>query len=135
MKRHWSLASAAFLLMTAASPVYAQPAPSENITVFAPYIVKKVQTAPAVGGRQAVSTVSVSRNISYHDIDLSSDVGDLTLRGRVHQAAQDACRELELRFPKNVYIPVSEDKDCAKNAEAAAMIQVRAVVAATRIRR
>lgn len=132
MKGYWRIASAAILVISAASPVYAQSEPSETVTVFAPFVVKKVQGPPAIGKRPAVSTVSVSRNISYHDIDLTSDAGETTLTARVHQAAQDVCRELERRFPKTLYIPVSEDKDCAKNAEAAAMIEVHAVVAASR---
>ena len=131
MKGYLQLA-AAMVFLAGSVPALAQE-PSETVTVFAPYVVKKVETQHGIGNRPTITTISVSRNVSYHDLDLTADVGETTLAGRVRQAAQDACRELARRFPAKIYIPVAgEDKNCAKNAETEAMMQVRAVVEASR---
>jgi UrcA family protein len=79
-----------------------------------------------------VTTVNMSQGISYHGLDLTSDADVATLEGRVRQAAEDICKELDRRYPKSVYIPVEEDKDCAKNAAENAMVEVRTVVSAVR---
>jgi len=49
---------------------------------------------------------------------------------RVNQAAQDACKELDKRFPKNVYIPVPANQDCVANATNEAMLVVTQLIAA-----
>ena len=129
MMRNWKVPAAVFLSVAIAIPAFAQSEPSEIVTVFAPYLVKKAQTGR---GRTPVATVSVSRSVSYQDIDLTTEMGKIMLAGRVRQAAQDVCNELERRFSRSIYVPLAEDKDCAKNAENEAMGQVDAVVAASR---
>jgi len=121
--------TAVVLLLAASVPALAQMEPAEKITVFAPYIVKKSNSG---AGRTPVTTITISQEVSYQDLDLRSEIGLTTLVGRVRQAAEDICRELGRRYPKSIYVPVSEDKDCAKNAEANGMMEVHAVVAAAR---
>ena len=123
----------AMVFLAGSVPALAQE-PSEAVTVFAPYVVKKVETQRGIGKRPTITTISVSRNVSYHDLDLTADAGETALAGRVRQAAQDVCRELARRFPATIYVPVAgEDKNCAKNVEAEAMMQVHAVVEASRV--
>jgi UrcA family protein len=117
------------VLAAATLPAFAQDAVSdegtENVTVFAPYVVKKVQS----GGRakDRVSTVSVSRQVSYSDLDLTTSGGRDQLETRVKQMARDVCGELDRRFPKQVFIPVGENRNCVRDTTAEAMLQVKGV--------
>lgn len=132
MKNQFRFLGAIVFLSSVTFPVVAQSAaePAEEVTVFAPYVVKKTVT------RQVrsipVTTINMSRAISYHGMDLTSDSEVAALEARVKQAAEDVCNELDKRYPKSAYIPVAEDKDCAKNAAENAMAEVRIVVAAVR---
>lgn len=119
----------AILFMASSLPVLAQSEPAEKITVFAPYIVKKVTSGPS---RSPVTTITMTRDVGYQDVDLKSEIGVTILVGRVRQAAEEVCRELDRRYPRSVYVPVTEDKDCANKASADGMMQVYAVVAAAR---
>jgi UrcA family protein len=133
MKNPVRFLSAILLLTSIAPPVaVAQSAgqPVEEVTVFAPYVVKKsVTKAPR---SLPVSTINMSRGISYHGLDLTADADVATLETRVRQGAEDICKELDRRYPKTAYIAVQEDKECAKNAAESAMVEVRTVVAAVR---
>jgi UrcA family protein len=119
----------AILFMAGSLPVVAQSEPAEKITVFAPYVVKKVTSGPP---RAPVTTITMTRDVSYQGVDLKSEIGVTMLVGRVRQAAEDICRELDHRYPRSVYVPVIGDKDCANKAAADGMMQVYAVVAAAR---
>ena len=101
--------------------------PTEEVTVFAPYVVKKTVTrAPR---SLPVTTINMSRGISYHGLDLTSDTDVATLEARVTQAAADVCKELDRRYSG---ASVDDDKNCAKNAADNALAEVRTVVAAVR---
>ena len=130
MKNQFGALSTVVLLSAMACPAVAQPAPTEEVTVFAPYVVKKTVTKPLRS--IPVTTVNVSRGISYHGLDLTSDTDVATLEARVKQTADDVCNELDRRFSKSVYNSVDDDKNCAKNAYDNAMSEVRTVVAAAR---
>lgn len=129
MMRKWKAVALVFLSAAIALPAFAQSQPSEKVTVFAPYVIKKVQTGRR---RTPVTTVSVTRSVTYQDIDLTTEMGKIMLAGRVRQAAQDVCNELGRRFRGSIYLSLAEDRDCAKDAENEAMVQVDAVVAASR---
>jgi len=124
--KHCTKFAAAILLLSATSiAAFAADEPSENVTVFAPYVVKKVESGGLTKDR--TSTVTVSRDVSYKDLDLSTADGRTALETRVQQMAKDVCSELQRRFPTSVYIPVSSNKTCVKDAVNEAMIQVRGV--------
>ena len=82
--------------------------------------------------RERVTAITMSRKVSYEDLDLKSDIGVTMLAARVRQAADDICRELADRYHRPVYVPVSEDKNCAKNAAASSMVEINAIVEAAR---
>ena len=117
------------MLLLTAIPALAQSEPAEKITVFAPYVVKKVTSGPP---RAPVTTITMTRDVSYQDVDLKSEIGVTILVGRVRRAAEDICRALDHRYPRSVYVPVFGDKDCANKAAVDGMMQVYAVVAAAR---
>jgi UrcA family protein len=124
LKAWWKIATALVFCSATGMAAYAQEA-SEKVTVFAPYVVKKTT-------KDRVTTISVSRDVSYQDIDLTASDGQAALEARVRQAAQDVCRELDRRFITSAYVTVSSNKSCVKDAQAEAMVQVRNVVAAAK---
>jgi UrcA family protein len=89
----------------------------EEITVAGPYTVSKEMTKRPLGGEMPEFTVSVSQHVNYADLDLSKPDGVAKLRDRVTTAAKDSCRELDSRFPRNIYHPVGESsrRECVRN--------------------
>ena len=123
---HTTLKFAAALSVLAAVtlPAFAQEEATENVTVFAPYVVKKTTSGMS---KDRVTTVKVSRDVSYQDLDLTTTDGKAQLETRVKDAAADVCKELDRRFPTSVYVPVGSNKDCVKNAIAEVMAEVKGV--------
>ena len=80
----------------------------EEITVSGPYTVSKEMTKRSLGGEMPEFTISVSQRVSYADLDLSKPDDVTKLRDRVTMAAKDSCRELDARFPPNIYHPVGD---------------------------
>ena len=110
------VAVGAFLcgIVSASSPAFAQQA-NEQVIITSPYVVRQ---APAPANRAAglrnPELVSVTRAVSYADLDLSKAAGVTELQTRVRNTAKDVCQELFTRFPKGQYIyPVT---DCVKKA-------------------
>lgn len=122
-------AAALSVLAAVALPAFAQEEATENVTVFAPYVVEKSSTGMS---KDRVTTVKVSRDVSYQDLDLKTAEGKAQLEARAKQAANDVCSELDKRYPKNVYIPVSSNNDCVKNAIAQVMAEIKGVEQAAR---
>ncbi|MGZ5920315.1 MAG: UrcA family protein [Rhizomicrobium sp.] len=126
---------------TAAQPAPPQPGMHETVTVVAPYIVRRATVTPATGtpatgggmARQ-IEVVSVDRAVDFSDLDLSSSSGAATLEKRIKDAAAEACREIDKRYPKNVYIPVSPNQDCAGIAAGNAMKIADELIAAAHVR-
>lgn len=104
----------------------------ETVTVYAPYVVKRQVINPMMskGSSTGLEMVSITRSVSFADLDLSDPGQAKQLESRVDIAAHDACREIEKKFPRSQYRPVPEDQNCAGNAKLAAMIAVRALEAA-----
>jgi UrcA family protein len=124
------VADAILFLASGRSATTAQPTtePGEDVTVFAPYIIKRKS------GPGNVQTISVSRNVSFHDLDLRISRDATALEQRVNQAAQDVCRELDSRYGSGVRKRISEDRFGAPHAFARALGEIQAIAAATRTR-
>jgi UrcA family protein len=142
MKKQFLFLGAIFLLAGTTSITVAQaPAqssdttaqviePVEEVTVFAPFVVTRtVERRPK---SIPVSTITMSRGVNFHDLDLSSEKDVATLETRVRQAADDICRELGRRFPTGRFARSNQNRDCVKNASDSALTEVREVVAAAR---
>lgn len=130
--------------LLAAQPLLAQPAGVETagevVTVTAPSVVIHESKAPAgsraTGGGmlRPIEVVSVNRSVSFADLDLTKS-GDVAIfTKRIDDAAKDACATLDKRYPKALYIPVSPDENCAKNAAGNAMRIADQVIAAAKTR-
>ena len=135
-----ALLSGAMVLAVApskAQPVQSTPsAPTESmheeVTVYAPYVVRRKVINPMMSKTSStgLELVSVSRSVSFRDLDLSKPSDVTTLENRVHRAAADACTEIDKRFPTTKYTPVPENQDCVGNAVSEAMITVKQLEAA-----
>ena len=101
---------------------------SERITVAPPYTVRQEVTSRAMNGEIGEQKLSVSQQVSYADLDLSKHADVETLRERVRAAAKDSCRELNRRYPKAAYIPVTNDT-CARDAARDGLARVDAITA------
>jgi UrcA family protein len=75
-----------------AQPDGAAPVESQEITVFAPEVVKK----PGKGPFEVVST---SQAVDFADLDLTRPADIDTLRKRIKDAARLACRRLDQSAP------------------------------------
>ena len=116
------------LELLAAGSVWGADLGEEKITVQGPYTVRAEMTKRSLGGDMPEFTISVSQNVNYADLDLSKPEDVAKLRDRVSVAAQDSCRELNARFPRDVYIPVGESsrKDCVRSATGQALARLDA---------
>src|ERR1700759_435798 len=121
---YWKLAASAMVLIVLTTPLalpaFGQEA-SENVTVFAPYVVKKTSTGMT---KNRVTTVTMSRQVSYSDLDLSTADGKAAVEARVKETAANVCKQLDRRYPGQ---SVDEDKNCVQEAIDEAMVSVRGV--------
>ena len=104
----------------------------EEITVYAPFVVTRKVINPMMSKKSSagLELVSASRSVSFRDLDLSKAADVTLLENRVHDAARDACNEIEKQFPKAKYHPIPENQDCVGNATSEAMITVNQLKAA-----
>jgi UrcA family protein len=132
------MAGIAILGVTVASAV-AQVAsssdvpPNERITVYPPaYTIGRTPVPDAARHGFAVAeSTSVSRPISYSDLDLSTSAGVQELQRRVTLTATDVCNELKKRFPSDLYpsvsqYPITRKYDCVQTAVDDAMNRIMA---------
>ena len=148
-KKSYAVGLKSLMLISAAmfignGPTVAQPASSgmhETVTVVAPYIVRRAAMTPATGTPAAgggmarqIEVVSVDRAVNFSDLDLNQPAGAAMLEKRIKDAAAEACREIDKRYPKTVYIPVSPNQDCVGIAAGNAMKIADELIAASHIR-
>ena len=105
----------------------AAASPQEEVMVYAPFVVQRKVLTRMMTRKSStgLELISVSRSVSFADLDLSDSANVTTLENRVHQAAQDACNEIERRYPKSDYRPIPANQDCVGNAVREAMVVVR----------
>jgi UrcA family protein len=77
-----------------------------------------------------VELVSLTREVGYADLDLSTPAGVAALKGRVQDMAKEACSELDHMFPEGTNLPVPGDPDCVRAATSNSLAQVDMIVAA-----
>jgi UrcA family protein len=70
--------------------------------------------------------IALSYRLNYHDINLGTSAGAAMLEARVTKAAQDACKEIDARYPT----AQPSNEACVKAAVEQAMVKVREAVAA-----
>jgi len=102
-----------------------RPAPADETVTVHPYYdeVEKRQLLGRVNGEINPVELSVSRPVSFSDLDLSHESGYIELHARVRDTARDLCAELDARFPE-LRGDRDADRECVRTATRNAMRSV-----------
>ena len=104
---------------------------SEEVIIRAPYVVRREPLARG-GAPSSFSNpelISLSRGVSYADLDLSKAQGVAELETRVRATARDVCQELNSRYPRTGGQYVYANTDCVKKATDDGMETVKQIAA------
>ena len=126
MKSAGHLVSATLFLALATTPAASQPPsePSEDVTVFAPYVIKKEN------GPRNAQIITVSRKVNYHDLDLAKPADVSVLEQRVKQSAEDVCKELDRQYASGDWTRIKEERFCARDVYATGLAEIKMLAAA-----
>lgn len=108
-------------------------AAESEITVIAPYTVHRQPDGRSSIGAP-IETVSLSRTVSYADLDLSQPLAFKELESRIHRAARQTCDDLKRMFPDGVISSPSAAPDaaCVTTAVKSGMDRANLAVASLR---
>lgn len=95
-----------------------------TITISASVTSKKIISTSSSG--VPTEEVSVTRRVSYSDLDLSTYAGTAALKQRVKDAAQLSCKQLDELYP----LEQPAARACVNEAVAAANEQIEAAITA-----
>ena len=124
--------SAAQDTTAAAPPAASAPAPTAgSLTVVAPRLLRG-GSGPVWASGARIGVVSLSRNASFADLDLTTQAGADEFKKRIMYAALDACNDLEAKYPSTVYLPVQVNESCPDTTAASALIIADQIIAAAR---
>jgi UrcA family protein len=117
-----------------AQPVAAadQAAAIEEITVVAPELVR--QEAGRGRHGQRIEVVSLTKKVSYADLDLTKPSDQTELRNRIRTTATAACKELDARTKPNLLYAPPGEHVCLSDATAESMKLANQVIAAANAR-
>lgn len=94
-----------------------------------PSITVQAVASKAVVGRSTIGApieqATLTRRVSYADLDLTTYTGVMTLKRRVREAAREACRKLDDLYP----FEERQAATCVINAVADASQQVEGAIA------
>ncbi len=119
MKGTMTIVTALFVLTSV--PAFAAAETTEKVTVVPPYVVTKATTG--LFNRKQTS-ITISRNVGYGDLDLNTPQGQSALQSRVREAAAGVCNELDRRYGATFNTP-AKSGNCIQTASADAMMQAR----------
>jgi UrcA family protein len=97
----------------------------ESTVVEAPHPYIKLQNLSRAPDMSFRTRLSYSIPVNIADLDLTSSSDRKVLSSRVYDAARQACRELDRRFPSNVYVPTTPEtrQQCVDRAADDGMAQ------------
>ena len=100
-------------------------APDTETVIVHPYYhdIEKRQVVGRVSGEVNPTEYTLSRPVSFADLDLTRDSDYLEFKSRVRDAARDMCEELDARVPQ-LRGDESADRECVRNATRNAVHQV-----------
>lgn len=93
----------------------------EQIIVTAPYITHEQQTI-VTGNKGVYDVNSLTKSVSYADLDLTRQADDDMLIQRIKDTAKQSCAELRSKNPDPPHAPVYSEDDCFKNASGQALM-------------
>ena len=116
-----SILIGATLLLAQSGAALSQEAartPNQQFTVDGPYTIQQNTSSD-------VAKISISRGVSYADLDLSNSADVDAFKGRVREAAWDVCKQIDSRYPASA----SDLNECITTAAHDALQEVRVIVA------
>ena len=133
--RKWLFIAAAWCATVTPALSASSGSPGEQVTVQdAPYTVREQVIEPSIGNmsKMELRQTSVSKNITYSDLDLSKEADVTILQDRARQAAWDVCHQAERRAEAALYRSVGVEPDCVTSARQQALADVNRIVADAR---
>jgi UrcA family protein len=110
-----------------AGPTYYddRAAPADETVIVHPYYdqVEKQQLLGRIDGEINPVALSISRPVSFSDLNLAREADYRELRDRIHDTATDLCAELDARVPE-LRGDRDADRECVRNATRNAMRDV-----------
>jgi len=101
-----------------------------TLTVTAPRVVRG--EAGSIGLRGTpIEVVSLSRTVSFADLDLATETGANELRKRILYGALAACDDLDAKYPSNLYVP-TPGQNCPDTTARPAMAVGEEIIATAR---
>ena len=104
-----------------------QAVPPDEVTVRAARQAHREDLGKDYAG-VPIERLTLSREVSYRDIDIHTPRGIVLLRRRIMLTAQNACMQLSNLYPANAW--VSTPQECVSTAFTTALAQLPANVAA-----
>jgi UrcA family protein len=92
------------------------------ITIEASHQVQKKQVGKTYTGI-SIEQVSLSRHISYRDLNLNTPAGTARLEKRIKATAQEACDQLKSLYPLDIWD--TDNRQCISGAVERAMQQAK----------
>jgi UrcA family protein len=121
--RRISLAVAAAAVAVAYGASAAEPA--TEVIVEAPRVARSTEHVSTLGA--PVQVASIRYRVSYADLNLASASGAQALEKRVHDAAVQACKDLDAILAPGP--PTQDNPPCIKSAVDGGMLQAREAIA------
>ena len=116
------------LAQSEAAPAAGQTAAADELTVVAPELVRESAGKGSHG--QPVHVVSLSRKVSYTDLDLTKAKDQAEFRTRVKTAATAACQDLDANTQSNFHRARPSEQVCLKDATSSGLQLAEQVIAA-----
>jgi UrcA family protein len=113
------------------SSVAVAPANAQQIgevTVVAPHVVR--QKAGTTASGIPIEVISLSRQVGYSDLDLTTASGVGAFKNRVMETAKTACAQLDQLYPESMNPPDPSNQNCVKAATDNGLAQVDLIMAA-----
>lgn len=101
------------------------------ITVEAHHRVHRKQVGISYTGIP-IEQITLSRQVGYGDLNLSTSQGQATLERRIRDVAKEACEQLDKMYPLDEADSgggYSDNRTCVSDAEQGAMKQAKTVIA------
>ncbi|HXQ17493.1 MAG TPA: UrcA family protein [Caulobacteraceae bacterium] len=125
--KHFALAAAALASGWLSS---SGPAVAQQVEVIAPRIVVH-QAGQMASNGLPVERITLTREVGYGDLDLTTQAGVATLQTRINDTAKQSCAQLDAFYssPNERDISQASNQNCVSDAVDSAMAQVRLIEA------
>lgn len=130
-----AVAALVSILPIANQPALAQQVPAtseatEEVKVVAPEAVQQTIVGRTTIGAP-IEVISLSRPVSYADLDLTKQSDVKELAERIEETAKASCKQLDNMYPdSSLYVPIPSDQYCVKTATSQAIDEANQVIAA-----